>query len=77
MYQPSYTITNKLLKSINRIIEAHSLVVNAPLKPRWEAGLRHRALVKSVHSSTHLEGNPLTEQEVDQVLQKIEERLTV
>ena len=69
MYQPKYTITNKLLKSINQIIQAHALIVNAPLKPRWEAGLKHRALVKSVHSSTHLEGNPLTEQEVDQVLQ--------
>lgn len=69
MYQPKYTITNKLLKSINRIVEAHSLVMNASLKPTWETGLRHRALVRSVHSSTHLEGNPLTEKEVDQVLQ--------
>lgn len=68
MYEPKYTITNKLLNSINRIVQAHSYIVNAPLKPQWEAGLRHRALVKSVHSSTHLEGNPLTEEEVDQVL---------
>ena len=51
MYQPKYAITNKLLKSINRIIEANSLIVNAPLKPKWEAGLRHQALVRSVHRS--------------------------
>lgn len=69
MYQPKYTITNKLLKSINRIVQAHAVIIHAPLKPRWEAGLRHHALVRSVHSSTHLEGNPLTEQEVDEVLQ--------
>lgn len=69
MYQPKYTITHKLLKSINRIIQAHSLIVNAPLKPKWEAGLREQATIRSVHSSTHLEGNPLTEQEVAQVLQ--------
>lgn len=68
MYQPIYAITHKLLRSINRIVEAHALIVNASLKPRWEANLKYRALVKSVHSSTHLEGNPLTEQEVDQVL---------
>jgi len=68
MYQPKYSITNKLMKSINRIVQAHALIINAPLKPKWEAGLRYQALVKSVHSSTHLEGNPLTEQEVDQVL---------
>jgi len=68
VYQPKYAITHKLLRSINRIVEAHALIVNAPLKPRWEANLKYRALVKSVHSSTHLEGNPLTEQEVDQVL---------
>lgn len=68
MYQPKYSITNKLVKSINQIVGAHILIINAPLKPKWEAGLKHRALVKSVHSSTHLEGNPLTQQEVDQVL---------
>ena len=68
MYQPKYAITHKLLKSINRIVEAHALIVNAPLKPKWEAGLKRQALVKSVHSSTHLEGNPLSEQEVAQVL---------
>jgi Fic family protein len=68
MYQPKYHITHKLIKSINRIVQAHALIVNASLKPKWEAGLRFQALVKSVHSSTHLEGNPLTEQEVDQVL---------
>ena len=68
MYNPKYSITNKLIKSINRIVGAHALIMNAPLKPKWEAGLRYQALVKSVHSSTHLEGNPLTQQEVDQVL---------
>lgn len=68
MYKPKYSITNNLLKSINRIVEAHSLVIHAPLKPKWEAGLKYEALVKSVHSSTHLEGNPLTQQEVAQVL---------
>ena len=63
MYQPKYTISNKLVKSINRIVETHSLIMNASLKPTWEVGLRHHALVRSVHSSTHLEGNPLTEKE--------------
>lgn len=68
MYQTKYTITNQVLNSISRIIEAHSLIVGAPLKPKWAAGLRYQALVKSVHASTHLEGNPLTEEEVSQVL---------
>ncbi|MDP3981441.1 MAG: Fic family protein [Chlamydiota bacterium] len=68
MYSPKYSISNKLIKSINKIVGAHALIMNARLKPKWEAGLRHQALVKSVHSSTHLEGNPLTQQEVDQVL---------
>lgn len=76
MYQPKYTITNQVLKSISRIIEAHSLIVGAPLKPKWEAGLRYQALVRSVHSSTHLEGNPLTEQEVAQVLRGKEPKRT-
>lgn len=68
MYQPIYSITNRILGSISRIVEAHALIVNAPLRPRWEAALKFEALVKSVHSSTHLEGNPLTEKEVSQVL---------
>lgn len=68
MYEPKHAITHQLLKSISRIIEAHSLIVGAPLKPKWEARLRYQTLVKSVHASTHLEGNPLTEEEVSRVL---------
>lgn len=69
MYKPTFSITNKTLGSISRIIEAHALIISAPLRPRWEVALKFEALVKSVHSSTHLEGNPLTEKEVSQVLQ--------
>ena len=68
MYEPKYEITNKILNSISRTVQAHALIIDAPLRPKWEAGLRFEALVKSVHSSTHLEGNPLTQEEVAQVL---------
>jgi Fic family protein len=68
MYTPRYTITHAMLRSLSQISEAHALIMNAPLLPRWEAGLRRKALVQSVHSSTHLEGNPLTERQVADLL---------
>lgn len=69
MFEPKYTITNKILTNLNRISAAHNLIVNASLIPRWEAKLRKEALVRSVHFSTHIEGNLLTLPQVRGVLE--------
>lgn len=42
--------------------------MNAPLIPAWEAKFRKEAMERTVHHGTHLEGNPLSEEEVKDVL---------
>lgn len=42
--------------------------MNSPLVPVWEAKFRKEAEARTIHHGTHLEGNPLTEEEVQDVL---------
>lgn len=69
MVQPKYRITNALLKSIGLIEASKEVIDNAPLVPAWEAKFRHDAVVRSVHHGTHLEGNDLTLEQAQQVIQ--------
>lgn len=69
MYQPKYTITNKILKDIGLVEAAREVVDNAPLIPSWEAKFREEAIIRTVHYGTHLEGNELNFTEAAQVLQ--------
>jgi Fic family protein len=57
-----------MVRDLGRISAAHALITNAPLLPRWEQGLHRRAVVRSVHHSTRLEGNTLTRREVRDLL---------
>lgn len=68
MYSPTFTITNKLLKSVGTIEAAKEVIENAPLVPAWEAKFRSDALVRSAYHGTHLEGNGLNYTEADKVL---------
>lgn len=43
--------------------------MHAPLVPMWEAKFRKEAMERTVHHGTHLEGNPLSEEEVKDVLE--------
>ena len=44
------------------------LFANLPLDPVHRGWLRHRAWVRSVHGSTRIEGNALSDLEVDRLL---------
>lgn len=68
MYQPNFSITNKILKYIGIIEAAKEVIENAPLVPAWEAKFREDALVRTVHHGTHIEGNELTIHEAEKVL---------
>lgn len=69
MFIPKYTITNKILKNIGVVEAAREVIINAPLIPAWEAKFRKEAMERTVHHGTHLEGNPLSEEEVKDVLE--------
>lgn len=68
MYTPSFSITNKLLKTIGTIEAAKEVIENAPLVPAWEAKFREEAMVRTVHHGTHIEGNELNFTEAEKVL---------
>lgn len=68
MYQPQFTISNKILKTIGIIEAAKEVIENSPLVPAWEAKFREEALVRTVHHGTHIEGNDLTKNEAEKVL---------
>ncbi|MEK7757065.1 MAG: Fic family protein [Planctomycetota bacterium] len=51
-------------------IEAYRLSLNQLILPQeWQADLQHLFIVRSVHGTTAIEGNPLTEDEVSQQLE--------
>ncbi len=68
MYQPNFTISNKLLRLIGTIEAAKEVIENSPLVPAWEAKFREEAIVRTVHHGTHIEGNELNKTEAEQVL---------
>lgn len=72
MFIPKYSITNKILKDIGFVEAAKEVIMNAPLVPAWEAKFRKEAMERTVHHGTHLEGNPLSEEEVKDVLEGTE-----
>ena len=69
MFTPKYTITDELLGIVAGIESLHAQVARARLLPERAIELRYRATVEMTHSSTSIEGNPLTLKQVDSVLQ--------
>jgi len=68
MFKPNFKITNKIINHIADISAARELILNAPLLPQWEVKLRKEAIVKMAHHSTSIEGNPLTLEQVMNLL---------
>jgi Fic family protein len=64
MFNPNFRYTNKIVRNLTLIAEARAIILNAPLIPKWEVSLRREALISSAHSSTAIEGNPLSLEEV-------------
>ena len=68
MFKPNFTITNKTIRFLSEIAEARTIILNAPLVPKWEIDLRRQALIKSAHASTSIEGNKLSLGEVSDLM---------
>ena len=64
MFKPNFKYTNKIVNNLTIIAASRAAVLNAPLIPKWEVSLRREATLKSAHSSTAIEGNPLSFEEV-------------
>lgn len=71
-YTPKFTITSDILKSVGAIDAAREVIDHAPLVPAWERRFVEGARVRIIHHGTHLEGNNLNLNEVEQVLENPE-----
>ena len=69
MFDPKYTITDKIVRQLTELAEIKALVAKSALLPEREMFLRRAAVVKMAHSSTSIEGNTLKEHQVAQVAQ--------
>lgn len=67
MFKPNFRYTHKIVNNLTAIAKARAVILNAPLIPKWEVSLRREALLRSAHSSTAIEGNPLTLEQVSEL----------
>lgn len=68
MYTPNFRITNNLLTYITRIEAAKAIIDNSPLVPAWEVRFKSEALSRTVHFGTKIEGNELTREQAQKVV---------
>src|SRR3972149_10973347 len=64
MFKPNFRYTDKIVTNLTFIAESRAIILNSPLIPKWEVSLRRDAMLRSAHSSTAIEGNPLSLEEV-------------
>ena len=67
-YTPKYQITNKILHLVGTVDAAREVITSAPLVPAWERNFQNQAKVRTIHHGTHLEGNNLNLDEVEDVI---------
>lgn len=69
VFKPKFLITNLILNNVAKIEAAKEIIESAPLVPAYEAKFRQEAIIRTVHHGTHIEGNPLEQKEVKDVLE--------
>ncbi|MBU2565006.1 MAG: Fic family protein [Thermoplasmatales archaeon] len=62
-----FTITRKILANLTNIAAAREIILHAYLVPKWEVTLRKEALIRTAHSSTSIEGNRLSLEQVSEL----------
>ncbi len=63
-FEPKYTITDKILNNISQIMAGREIIEHSKLIPKWELKLKKEARIHNAHSSTSIEGNNLTLEQV-------------
>lgn len=64
MFKPKYKCSDSMIGLLTRIAAAREIILSSPLIPRWEISLRRDAIIRSAHSSTSIEGNNLSLEQV-------------
>jgi Fic family protein len=71
-YEPQFTITPLLLDRVERIAALRQRIVSATVDVAWIPALQADTRVRNAHSSTAIEGNPLTLEQVRAVEEGLE-----
>jgi Fic family protein len=74
VFAPHFAITHNLLTYIANIEAAKALIDNAALVPAWESKFRDDAASRTVHFGTKIEGNDLTQEQAQQILEMTDVR---
>ncbi|MFA5031432.1 MAG: Fic family protein [bacterium] len=67
MFNPKFQYTHKIVNLLTKISTAREVVLNSPLIPKWEISIRKQAIIQSAHSSTSIEGNRLSLEQVSEL----------
>jgi Fic family protein len=63
-YRPPFTVTSRLLTTIEAIAAVRERILAATVQVSWIPALQKDTRVRNTHSSTAIEGNPLTLEQV-------------
>ena len=64
MFKPNFIYTTHIVNNLLKITSSREIILHAYLVPKWDVALRKEALVRNVHSSTSIEGNRLSLEQV-------------
>lgn len=64
MFKPDFRYTERMVSNLTQIAAARELILNSPFIPQWKVALRRETIIRSAHSSTAIEGNKLTLEQV-------------
>lgn len=63
-YEPKFRVSSHLLRTVEEIAALREKILTATVQVPWIPTLQREARVRNAHSSTGIEGNPLTLEEV-------------
>src|SRR3989339_273059 len=69
MFNPNFRYSHKIVNALTQISAAREMILNSPLIPKWEVTLRRESIIHSIHSSTSIEGNHLSLEQVSDLAQ--------
>jgi Fic family protein len=72
MLQPQIQFTYRIAGNLEKIEAFRRLVETVPILPYWETAIRRDAFVRTVHSTAAIEGNQLSLEEVERIVDAIE-----
>lgn len=67
MFKPNFKYTNQIVNNLLKISNAREVILNSPFIPKWEVTLRREAIIRKAHSSTAIEGNMLSLEQVSEL----------